>query len=192
MLNIPVVCGSVRQTRKGIYVANFLAEKLTALGQLSQVVDFTKLPLPFMYAEPPVSLKGKYPDPNVQAWSAIALAADAFVLVAPEYNHGYSGVLKNALDWLYPEFYGKAAALVGVSSGSLGGVRAVEQLRPIMDNFAMFAIRETLLVKNVESLFGEKGKLLDESFSKQADKVLAALIKAAEATQALRKTAPAD
>lgn len=187
MLNIPVVCGSVRETRKSIFVVNLLAEKLKALGHLTQAVDFKLMPLPFMYAEPPVSLKGKYPDPNVQAWSAVALAADAFVLVAPEYNHGYSAVLKNALDWLYPEFYGKAVALAGVSSGSLGGARAVEQLRPIMENFGMFAIREALLVKNVESLFDEQGKLLDQSLPKQADKVLAALLSAAQATEALRK-----
>jgi NAD(P)H-dependent FMN reductase len=117
----------------------------------------------------------------VQKWSRIADAADAFVLVAPEYNHGYSAVLKNALDWLYPEFDHKPVGLVGVSSGQVGGARAIEQLRPIAENFSMFAIRETVMFAKIKDVFNEQGKLLDETYNKKIERFLQSLAWSAEA-----------
>src|ERR1051326_6378748 len=118
-LNIPVVCGSVRQNRNSIIVSRYFAKRLEQAGHTTQVVDFAALPLPFVDVDPnPSKLKKQYPYPNVQQWSTIADQADGFIFVAPEYNHGVSGVLKNALDWLYPEFNNKPAPLVGVSNGA--------------------------------------------------------------------------
>jgi len=100
--------------------------------------------------------------------------------VTPEYNHGYPAVLKNALDWLYLEFDHKPVGLAGVSDGTVGGARVIEQLRPIMENFTMFAIRETVMFATIQNIFDLEGKLLDESFNKKVDGLLASLIKAAE------------
>jgi NAD(P)H-dependent FMN reductase len=181
MLNIPVILGSAREGRKSIFVAKLLVEKIASLGHETQLVDFKELPLPFFdSSQLPIQLKGKYPYPNVQKWSEIAYKADAFVIVAPEYNHGYSAVLKNALDWLYLEFDHKPVGLVGCSSGTIAGSRAIEQLRPIMENFSMFAIREVVGFAMVQNVFDEQGKLLDESYNKKIDGFLQSLQKSAE------------
>lgn len=187
-LNIPVVLGSVREGRKSILPAKLMVEKLKQAGVETQLVDFKGLPLPLFDSELlPIQLKGKYENPNVQKWSDIARAADAFVLVAPEYNHGYSAALKNALDWLYLEFEKKPFGLVGVSSGSIAGARAVEQLRPVVENFGAFAIRETVMFGPVGKAFDEAGKLLDESYHKKIDGFIASLRSAAEIMKKARQ-----
>jgi NAD(P)H-dependent FMN reductase len=186
-LNIPVILGSVREGRKSIFVARLLVQKLQEVGVESQLVDFKELPLPFVDAPvEPSRLYPNYPYPNVQAWSGIAEAADGFVIVAPEYNHGYSAVLKNALDWLYKEFEHKPVGLVGVSSGQVGGARMIEQLRPIMENFSMFAIRETVMFAKVREVFDEQGKLLDEKYYKPIDGLIKSLQFSVEAMKAAR------
>lgn len=127
-------------------------------------------------AVPVVYFKAGYPNANAQKWSEIARAADAFVIVAPEYNHGYSAVLKNALDWLYSEFSKKSFGLVGVSSGSVAGARAIEQLRPVVENFGAFAIRETVMFGPVSKAFDEQGNLIDEAYNQKIDGLLKSLV----------------
>jgi len=186
-MNIPVILGSVRDNRKSIFPAQYINQKLQDAGHESVLVDFKELSLPFVYSDPPpASLGKKYPDVNVQKWSAIADAADAFVIVMPEYNHGYPGVLKNALDWLYAEFDHKPVALVGVSSGTIGGARAIEQLRPIVEAFSMFAIREAVLFGPVSEAFDEKGRLVDKSYDKKIDGLIKSLLFSAEAMRAVK------
>lgn len=186
-LNIPVVCGSVRNNRNSIKPAKYFFNRLTEMGYDSQVVDFISLPLPFVNVDPnPSKLNKQYPDANVQQWSVIADHADAFIFIAPEYNHGISAVLKNALDWLYPEFNDKPAALIGVSNGAGSGIRAVEQLRVIMANFAIYDIRQGVNFANTQDVFDAEGKLLDESYLKRIDGLLSALTKTAEVMRQLR------
>lgn len=170
-----------------MFPAKFMLEKLKAAGAETQLVDFKEMPLPFFdSALMPVAMKGVYPNENAQKWSGIALAADAFVIVTPEYNHGYPAVIKNALDWLYREFEKKPFGLVGVSDGSFGGARCIEQLRPIIENFSAFAIRETVNFVKVPSMFDEKGNLTDETYSKKADSFLKSLFAVSEAMKPLR------
>jgi NAD(P)H-dependent FMN reductase len=181
MLNIPVILGSVRDSRKSEAPAKFIVEKIKALGHESQLVDFKQMPLPFFNAPlMPVQMKGIYPEPNIQKWSEIAYNADAYVIVTPEYNHGYPAVLKNALDWLYLEFDHKPVGLVGVSNGLVAGARVIEQLRPIMENFSMFAVRETVMFAKAQDVFDADGKLLDESYIKKVDGLLKSLTEVAE------------
>lgn len=181
MLNIPVILGSVREGRKSYFPAKFLVQKITDAGHQTQLVDFKEMPLPFFNsALMPVQMKGIYPEPNIQKWSEIAYKADAYVIVTPEYNHGYPGVLKNALDWLYLEFDHKPVGLVGVSDGLVGGARVIEQLRPIMENFSMFAVRETVMFAKAQDVFDASGKLLDEVYNKKVDGLLKSLVQSAE------------
>ena len=185
MLNVPVILGSVRAGRKSEAPARFVVEKIKALGHESQLVDFKELPLPFFNSElMPVQMKGVYPDANVQKWSEIAYKADAYVIVTPEYNHGYPAVLKNALDWLYLEFDHKPVGLVGVSDGLSAGARVIEQLRPIMENFSMFAVRETVMFAKAQDVFDAEGKLLDEAYNKKVDGLLKSLTQVAEVMKA--------
>lgn len=169
MLNIPVVLGSVRDERRSLDPAKVMVERLKAAGHESLLVDFKELPLPFFdSAIVPVGLKGVYPNENAQKWSNIALKADAFVLIVSEYNHGYSAVLKNALDWLYMEFTKKPFGMVGVSDGKYGGMRAMEQLRQVIENFGAFAIREVVAFGPVQDAFKD-GVLIDEAYNKKID-----------------------
>ncbi len=187
MLNIPVVLGSVREGRRSLAPAELIVEKIQELGATSQLVDFKELPLPFFDSPiPPVGLKGVYPYPNVQKWSEIALSADAFVIVTPEYNHSFPAIIKNALDWLYKEFEKKPFGLVGVSDGSYGGSRAIEHLRPVIENFGAFAIRETVNFTKAPTMFNEQGNLIDEAYLKRIDNFLKSLILHAETLKPIR------
>ena len=187
MLNIPVILGSVREKRNSEAPAKYILEKIKSAGHRTELVDFKELPLPFFDSPlTPVALKGVYPYPNVQKWSEIALAADAFVLVFPEYNHGYNGVIKNALDWLFSEFSKKPFLLCGVSDGSFGGARAIEQLRPIIENFRAVAIREAITFSKADKLFDADGKLTDDGYNKRIDASLENLTWWAEALKKAR------
>ncbi len=188
MLNIPVILGSVREGRKSIFAANLMVQKLQEAGVQTQLVDFKELPMPFFDQEKlPVQLYPNYPYPNVRAWSKIAEAADGFVIIVPEYNHGYSGVLKNALDWLFPEFKQKPVGLVGVSSGTYAGARAVEQMRPIIENFTMFALRETVMFGKVGELFDDAGNLKDAKYLESIQGMIKPLAFMAEAIKKAKK-----
>ena len=188
MLNIPVILGSVREGRLSDGPAKLIVEKIKAAGYESQLVDFKVLPLPF-FDSPlvPVALKGKYPHENVQKWSQIARAADALVLIASEYNHGYTAVLKNALDWLYLEFEKKPFGLVGVSDGRMGGIRATEQLRPVIENFGAVAIRETILFSEADKILDAQCNLLDASYDGKINRFIKSLVWWAEALKKARE-----
>jgi azobenzene reductase len=186
-IKIPVVLGSVREGRKSLFAAKLINQALKDKKVESVLVDFKEMPLPFFYsALLPIQLKGNYQNSNVQKWSDIARGADAFVLIVPEYNHGYSAVLKNALDWLYLEFEKKPFGLVGVSSGTFAGARAIEQMRPIIENFSGFAIRETVMFGPVGKAFDEQGKLIDESYLKKIEGFLQSLMWFTEAMNKAR------
>lgn len=186
-LTIAVICGSVRKNRKSIYPARYVYQKIKDAGHESTLVDFDELPLPFVYTDPnPSKLNKQYPDENVRTWSSIVDAADGLIIVTPEYNHGYPGVLKNALDWLYPEFNNKPVGLVGVSDGVNGGIRAIEALRPVMANFGMYDIQQTVAVRSVQNVFDADGQLVDIKLEAQIDKLVNVLVKTADVMKALR------
>lgn len=180
-MNIPVVLGTTREGRQSLAAANYVVARLKAAGHDTQLVDFLELPLPFMNsAVEPGKLNKVYPDANVQQWSNIADAADGFMFVTPEYHHGYPAVLVNAFDWLTPEFDSKACGLVGVSSGPLGGARVIEQLRPVVGALGMYDVRQMVMFRSVKDVFNqETGELLDQSYEKQVDGLVAAVTAAA-------------
>ena len=127
------------------------------------------------------------PHEKVKAFKAKVKAADGVLIVTPEYNHSYPAVLKNALDWGYLEFEKKPVALVGVSSGRFGGARAIEHLRPVMENYSMFAIRETVNFGPVSQAFDEQGKLIEERYIGQVNSLIDVLLQNAETMKVLRE-----
>ncbi len=183
MLNIPVILGSVREGRKSEAPAKYIVEKIKTAGYQTQLVDFKELPLPFYDAKavPVVYFKSQYPNANAQKWSQIARAADAFVIVSPEYNHGYSAVLKNALDWGYLEFEKKPFGLVGVSNGTVGGARMIESLRLVVANFGAVTTQETIMIGPVQSYFADDGEMINPELDKRIDGLLKSLTWWAEA-----------
>jgi NAD(P)H-dependent FMN reductase len=96
--------------------------------------------------------------------------------VTPEYNHGYPGLLKHALDMNLEEYIHKAVGICGVSAGPFGGARVIEGLLPVMRELGLVTIFWDVNFGNVQKLFDEQGNLLDESYVRRLDKFLNELI----------------
>lgn len=112
--------------------------------------------------------------------------ADGFIIVSPEYNHGYPGELKLMLDMLYEQYGRKPVAICGVSSGGLGGARMVEQLRLVAIEFHMVPIREAVYFSSVKKLFDEKGIIQDQTYESKVKKMADELLWYANALKEAR------
>jgi NAD(P)H-dependent FMN reductase len=138
-LKIAIILGSTRPGRLGEPVAKWvleIAQKRT--DATFELVDLKEFPLPHL-DEPIPPSAGRYTQAHTKAWAAKIASYDAFVFVTPEYNHSVSGVLKNAIDYLYAEWNNKVAGFV--SYGASGGLRAVEHLRLIMAELQVATVR---------------------------------------------------
>ncbi len=144
MLKIAIIIGSTRPGRNGEAVAKWvyeIAQKRTdAEFELVDIKDFN-LPL---LDEPVPPIMGQYSKPHTKVWAAKIGSFDAYVFVTPEYNHGTSGALKNAIDFLFAEWSNKAAGFV--SYGGASGARAVEQLRLNLAEVQMATVRNQVLL----------------------------------------------
>jgi NAD(P)H-dependent FMN reductase len=139
MNKIAVIIGSTRPGRNGEAVARWVYEIAKKRTDAEfELVDIAAFNLPLLDEPVPPSM-GQYSKPHTQAWAAKIASFDGFVFVTPEYNHATSGALKNAIDFLYKEWNNKAAGFVGY--GSLGGTRAVENLRLIMGELQVADVR---------------------------------------------------
>ena len=139
MIKVAIIVGSTRPGRKADAVARWVYDIAAARVDAEfEVVDIADFGLPLLDEPVPPSL-GQYSRPHTHAWAAKIAGFDAFVFVTPEYNHGTSGALKNAIDFLYREWNDKAAGFVAY--GSAGGVRAVEQLRLTMGELKVADVR---------------------------------------------------
>ena len=130
MITMSVIVGSTRQGRFSEQPARWILQHLQKRDGIdARLLDLRDFPMPFFDQAVPPAMPGRaaYENEVVNKWAAAIDASDGFIVVAPEYNYGPPAVLKNAIDWVYPEWNRKAAAFV--SFGSLGGARSVQQLR---------------------------------------------------------------
>jgi NAD(P)H-dependent FMN reductase len=109
-------------------------------------------------------------------FSATVARADGLVIVTPEYNHGYPGLLKHVLDTNLKEYIHKAVGICGVSAGGFGGTRVIENLLPVMRELGLVTIFWDGNFSGVQKIFDAEGKLLDQSYVKRIDKFLGELI----------------
>lgn len=139
MIKVAIIIGSTRPNRKGETVARWVYDIVKKHeGAVFEIVDIKEYNLPLL-DEPIPPSQGKYSQPHTKTWSAKIESFDAFIFVTPEYNHGTSAALKNAIDFLYHEWNNKAAGFV--SYGASGGTRAVEQLRQVMAEIQIADVR---------------------------------------------------
>lgn len=187
---VQVVLGSTRQGRFGDRVARWFLEAAGGRDDLQlELVDLRDWPLPFFDgAAPPMS--GRYDDLAQRAWAAQVARADAYVLVTPEYNHGYPAVLKNALDTVYAEWSGKPVGFVGYG-GTGGGIRAVEQLRQVVVELDMVPLREQVVLTRAYAAFDESGRLRDTWHDREATALLDAVARLLSRLRVARTTASA-
>ena len=145
MIAISVIVGSIRQGRFSERPARWIHQRLQQRGGVdARLLDLRQFPLPFFDHPLPPAMPGRaaYEDESVKRWTAEIARSDGFVLVTPEYNFGPAAVLKNAIDWVYPEWNRKAAAFV--SYGSAMGVRSVQQLRETAIELQLAPIRSSV------------------------------------------------
>src|SRR5712675_155153 len=144
MQKIAVIIGSTRPGRVGESVAKWVFELAKRRTEAEfELVDIKDFNLPLLDEPVPPSM-GRYSKPHTKTWAAKIDKFDAYVFVTPEYNHGISGALKNAIDFLFAEWNNKAAGFV--SYGGAGGARAVEQLRLVLAEVQMATIRNQVLL----------------------------------------------
>ena len=144
MIRVAIIVGSTRPGRKARDVANWVYEIARQRNDAQvELVDIEDFNLPLLDEPVPPSM-GQYQNEHTKVWAAKIASFDAFVFVTPEYNHGTSGALKNAIDYLYAEWNNKAAGFVGY--GSAGGVRAVESLRLVMGELMVADVRAQVML----------------------------------------------
>lgn len=169
ILSIPVILGTAREGRRSEKAARYICEEMKKRPEIeSELADVRDFRLPAT-------------DDTEESETAQKLAekfsrADGFVIVSPEYNHGYPGELKMMLDMLYPQYARKPLAICGVGSGVMGGVRMVEQLRLVAIEFHMVPIQPAVYFSNVKTLFDEQGHITDPSYGERVKKLLDELV----------------
>ena len=167
-LFIPVILGTTRQGRMSLHVSRLLTQVVAKQnGVETELIDIATVSLPTGDAGEAIKEAG---------FSGKMNRADGLVIVAPEYNHGYSGLLKHVLDSCLKEYIHKAVGIVGVSAGPFGGTRVIQNLLPVMREIGLVTIFWDVNFSSVQKVFAEDGKLLDESYIRRIDKFLKELI----------------
>lgn len=159
-LRLAVINASVRDGRFGPVVGRWAVEQATGHGGFTvDVVDLAEVELPLR-----MPAFGAAPSP--EAAGALATlsptldAADAFVIVTPEYNHSFPASLKNAIDWHHKQWHAKPVAFVSYG-GVSGGLRAVEHLRVVLAEVHATTIRDTVSFHTAWTRFDGKGQPVD-------------------------------
>lgn len=168
-LFIPVILGTVRKGRASENVARFVfGEVQKREGVETELIDLCDLNIGLDDAGEAI---------KDARFSATCKRADGLVLVVPEYNHGYPGMLKHVLDSNLKEYIHKAVGVCGVSAGGFGGVRVIENLLPVLRELGLVTIFWDGNFSGAQELFDADGKILDEATHvKRMDKFLGELI----------------
>lgn len=167
-LYLPILLGTSRQGRKSEHVAHFLLDEMRKRPEIeTELIDVRTLKMTLDNAG------GDMQDPE---FARKMTRADGLAIVVPEYNHGYPGLLKHALDMCLKEYIHKVVAFCGVSAGPFGGARVIENLVPVARELGLVVTFTDLNFSRVGDAFDEAGKLKDEKYVGRAAKFLNELI----------------
>lgn len=185
MYYIPVILGSVRRNRETAKVASFVLDLMKNLPCVTaELLDLKSLNLPMM--EERLRFRDD-PPPALSEFSCRISRADAIVIVTPEYNSGYPGVLKNALDYLKDEYKRKPFGIITVSSAWSGGMLCLTALRQVILHLGGIPIPAFLPVCKVQDAFDEQGNPRDRQFQRRAEQYLGELLWFTEALAVQRR-----
>ncbi|HXT63160.1 MAG TPA: NAD(P)H-dependent oxidoreductase [Pyrinomonadaceae bacterium] len=168
-LFIPVILGTTRKGRASENIARFVFGQVQKYeGVETELIDIRELKFPTDDAGEAIK------DPN---FSAAMMRADGIVIVTPEYNHAYPGMLKHVLDTNLKEYIHKAVGICGVSAGGFGGTRVIEAMLPVMRELGLVTIFWDGNFSGAQQLFDEAGNMKDRAtHEKRMDKFLRELI----------------
>src|SRR5215204_541669 len=167
-LYIPVILGTARRGRASESVARFMLGEVSKRdGVETGLIDIRTLDL---------SMDDEGEAIKDARFSEQMNRADALVIVVPEYNHGYPGLLKHALDTNLKEYIHKAVGLCGVSAGGFGGTRVVQNLLPVLRELGLVTIFWDGNFSSAHKIFDASGVLLETAYVKRIDQFLKELI----------------
>ncbi len=161
---VPVILGTARKDRESEKAAHFILEEVKSFGFKTELVDIKDHN--WGRTIPPWEESDE-----TSRWRDIAKRANGFIIVTPEYNHGYPGELKMLLDGAYKEYAKKPISVCGVSGGGLGGARVVDHLKQVLIEFQMVPTRNAVYFSKISELFDEKGEA-KEDFLKENTKTM--------------------
>src|ERR671931_1153183 len=161
-LFIPVILGTARQGRESEHAARFVFEQTKKrAGVETEFIDVCRLPMKLDDAGEQMK------DPK---FSATIQRCDGLIIVTPEYNHSFPGLLKHALDMNLKEYIHKAVGICGVSAGPFGGARVIENLLPVMRELGLVTIFWDGNFSSVQEAFDASGKLVETAYVRRLDK----------------------
>jgi NAD(P)H-dependent FMN reductase len=180
-----IIVGSVRPGRVGLPIAEWVRASLTERGGFEiDFVDLVELALPFM-DEPKYPGARQYTKQHTLDWSARVDAADAFIFVAPEYNHSYSPALKNAIDFVYTEWSRKPVGIVSYG-GVSGGSRGVVGLEPVLNEVGLVSAKVGVEIPFVRTHIADGIFTPDEKIVSSIEKLFDELAQLAESLKPTR------
>lgn len=169
-LFLPVLLGTNRKQRHSVHPAKWLVGEMQKRPEIeTRLFDTADFALP--HDDYGQEIKDHFPE-----WRDAIIKADGLVIVSPEYNHGYPGVLKAVLDLLLKEYIHKAVAFVGVSATPWGGVRVIEAMVPMVRELGLAVTFTDLNFPKVQKTFDAEGRLLDPAFENRAKGFLDELV----------------
>ncbi len=169
-LHLPVLLGTNRKMRKSVHAAKWLIEEMSKRPEIeTRLFDTADFALP--QDDYGTGIKDSFPE-----WRDAMMKADGLVIVTPEYNHGYPGVLKAVLDLLLKEYIHKSVAFVGVSAGPWGGTRVIEAMVPMVRELGLVVTFADLNFPSIQKTFNDEGELLDAAFEQRVGAFLDELI----------------
>lgn len=174
MAYIPVVLGTARESRRSEMPARHISAALSERAVETELIDVRE------HLWGPYTIHSKTPHPQAQKWRDRATRADGFILIVPEYNHGYPGELKMFLDCAFSEYKHKPVLCAGVSKGRFGGTRGVHALLPSLAEMGMIPHMPPLYFSHVGDSFAEDGTCTDESTVQAVEKKLTEFISRVE------------
>lgn len=162
-LFLPVLLGTNRKDRSSEHVAKWVFAQMREREDIeTQLFDVRDFDLPRDHYG--MEIGKDFPE-----WRDAIIKADGLVIVTPEYNHGYPGILKSVLDLLLKEYIHKAVAFVGVSAGPWGGTRVIEAMVPMVRELGLAVTFSDLNFPKVSSKFDDDGNLLDNAYEKRIE-----------------------
>jgi NAD(P)H-dependent FMN reductase len=181
---VPVILGTARQGRLSEPAANFVFGEVSKRSDVeTELIDIRKIPLAMDDAGE--ALKDSQ-------FSATVSRADGLILVVPEYNHSFPGLLKHVLDTNLKEYIHKAAGVCGVSAGPFGGVRMIQSLLPVLRELGMVTIFSDVYFGTAGKLFDSAtGKITDLAYVGRVEKFINELVWMARALRYARENLPA-